>query len=95
MERGWLNLPFVAWAAICLTIALVYIFVWPRDQAVDAAPLRFLILRWGHSLAWFFLAVMCLMKAAGQQALAGWGNVVGLLALPVYLAFLLVSFVLR
>ncbi len=96
MERGWLNLPYIAWAAICTAVALVYAFVWPRERvALDAAPLRFLLVRWGHSLAWVLLAAMCLLKATGNPSLAGWGNLVGLLALPVYLAFLGATFVFR
>ncbi|MBP1467128.1 hypothetical protein EYB53_015550 [Candidatus Chloroploca sp. M-50] len=95
MERGWFNLPFVVWAMMCLAVALLYVFIWPRDRVADAAPLRFFLVRWSHSLAWVLLSAMCLMKATGNATLAGWGNVVGLLALPVYLAFLMASFVLR
>jgi hypothetical protein len=96
MERGWLNLPYGVWAAICLAVAMIYVFVWPRERvAADTGALRLFLVRWGHSLAWVLLAAMCLMKASGSQSVAGWGNLVGLLALPVYLGFLAVTFILR
>lgn len=93
MERGWLNLPYLAWAAICLAFALVWAIFWPRERAVDAGALRLFLVRWGHSLTWGLLGIMCLMKATGRPPLAGWGNVAGLLALAVYLSFLAASFV--
>lgn len=95
MERGWLNLPYLAWAAICLAVAVVWAIYWPHERAGEAATLRFFLIRWGHSLTWALLGAMCLMKATGQQPLSGWGNTVGLLALGVYLAFLAATFVFR
>jgi hypothetical protein len=96
MERGWLNLPYAVWAAICVAVAVVYAIVWPRERvALDAAPLRLFLVRWGHSLAWGLLAAMCLLKISDQPGTSGWGNLVGLLAVPVYLAFLTATFVIR
>ncbi|HMQ35611.1 MAG TPA: hypothetical protein PKD53_33190 [Chloroflexaceae bacterium] len=95
MERGWLNLPYLAWAVICLALALLWAFVWPHERAAGAAPLRLFLVRWGHTITWGLLAAMCLLRATGQPAVAGLGNLVGMLALPVYLAFLAATFVLR
>lgn len=96
MERGWLNLPYLAWAAICLALALLWAFVWPHERvSADAAPLRLFVVRWGHTLTWGLLAAMCLLRATGSPAAAGWGGLVGMLALPVYLAFLAATFVLK
>lgn len=95
MERGWLNLPYVAWAAICLVVAVVWAVAWPHDRAVNAMGLRLFLIRWGHSITWGLLAVMCLMKASGQSGISDRGNLVGLLAVPAYLAFLAATFVLR
>jgi hypothetical protein len=95
MERGWLNLPYLAWAAICLAVALAWVFVWPAERATSADGLRFFFIRWGHALVWALLGAMCLMKASGVPALVSWSNPVGLAAVPVYLAFLVATFVLR
>jgi hypothetical protein len=95
MERGWLNLPYVVWAAICLAFALAWAVAWPRERAVEALGLRLFLIRWGHSITWGLLAAMCAMKAGSRPNLAGWGNVVGLLAVPAYLAFLTATFIVR
>lgn len=92
MERGWFNLPFSVWAILCLFVAAVYAFFWPSDRVVDAGALRFLVVRWGHSLAWVLLALMCSLKAFGNPSMANWGNLAGLLALLVYVAFVVATF---
>jgi hypothetical protein len=95
MERGWLNLPYVVWAFICLAVAVLWAVVWPRERVADVIGLRLFLVRWGHSITWGLLAAMCLLKAGGQPAVSGWGNLVGLLAVPAYLAFLAATFILR
>ncbi len=95
MERGWLNLPYVVWAAICRALALVWVFVWPHDRVAGAAPVRLFLVRWGHALTWALLAAMCLLRAPGQPAAVGAANLSGLLSLLVYLAFLAATFVWR
>jgi hypothetical protein len=93
--RGWLGLPFLAWGAICLALALVWAFVYPAAPAANAAGLRLFLIRWGHALVWALLAAMCLLRATGQPALVRAAGPVGLAALLVYLSFLGATFVLR
>lgn len=92
---GWLGLPLVVWGLICLAAAVAWSFFWPADRAIGAAGLRFFLIRWGHALVWALLAAMCFIKASGPPASSGTGNLVGLAALAVYLAFLVATFVLR
>lgn len=92
--RGWLGLPYIAWGAVCLAVALLWAFVWPAAEAAGAAGLRYFLIRWGHSLVWALLAAMCFMKASGAPAVAGWGNLAGMAALLVYVSFLAATYVL-
>lgn len=94
MRRGWLNRPFAVWAGICLIIAGIYVWIWPSERvSADTDAIRFFFIRWGHSVAWLLLALMCLMKATPQQSMQAWSNRVGRLALPFYLGFLYASYV--
>jgi hypothetical protein len=95
MERGWFGVPFLIYAAVCLALAVVWVFVWPIDKAVGAVDLRFFLVRLGHSLVWALLGLMCLLKSGFTPALADPAKLVGLAALPVYLGFVAASFVAR
>jgi hypothetical protein len=92
MRSGLLGVPYLAYAALCATLAAVWVFIWPVDQAADRAGLAFLIIRWGHCASWGCLAGACLAWARGQDAA---GRALALAALACYGAFVVTAFVLR
>ena len=57
MIKGFLNIPWFAWAGLALIIALIYSFIWIPKSAFEATGFRFFILRWGHALTWFLLTI--------------------------------------
>lgn len=85
-------LPSTVWAALCLLIAAIYVRVWPRGRASTARGLRYLILRWFHALVWVLLAIAILLRARASQGSQIWAGLTGLLALAVYIAFLVATF---
>jgi hypothetical protein len=94
MRRGWLNVPFVVWAGICIAIAIVYVWIWPSESvSANTSALRFFFIRWGHSIAWVLLGLMCVMKATEHPHMQTWSSRVGLGALPFYIGFLFSSYV--
>lgn len=86
MERGFLGVPWLGWGLLALGLAVVWVVVWPADQAADASGLRYLSLRWGHAVVWLLLAGSCF--ARGMNLATGAANLLALAALAVYLAFL-------
>lgn len=73
------------WAAACLALAVVWIFVWPSDRAgANRSGLHFLVLRWGHALCWLLLAVSCFVRGMRGE---GPANLLALAALGVYALF--------
>lgn len=85
--NGFLGLSFVIWAGICLVIAIIYLFIWPRPQSGQVRPawLNF-ILHWFHSLVWLLLATACLAWDRGIPSL---GGPLALAAMMVYIVFLI------
>jgi hypothetical protein len=88
---SFLGLPNLLWAGVCLIVAGVFVIVWPKKKVTsEISPVRYVVLRWFHSLAWFLLALwLTLIELTGS----GLANLVGFLALPVYLAFMIALFV--
>lgn len=71
--------------SLCVTMTVLWIVVVP-DQAHNSSGIRALLLRWGHSLCWFFLSI-----ASGVWTLRGPRAVVSVLAwcgLASYVGFL-------
>lgn len=58
-ERIW-GVPWLVLAAIGLAIAVFYAFL---PAALDAEGARWVILRWGHTIAWIFLAGAAFARA--------------------------------
>jgi hypothetical protein len=88
VDNTLFGIPLTVWALICLGIAAVYWYIWPKPDARRTKPrgkgVAF-ILRAGHSLVWVLLAAGCLMGAYGYGT-AGW--IIALTALPLYIAFI-------
>jgi hypothetical protein len=85
MAETFLSIPFLFWGIVCLLVAGVFAVAWPRNKVVLANRTRYIILRWGHSLVWVFLALSCFIRIPGNSGLA---DLVAFLALPTYMIFL-------
>ncbi|MEU4164053.1 hypothetical protein [Actinoplanes sp. NPDC026670] len=79
------GVPAFVWAALCLVLTVVWIFVWPSEQAGDTSGFTYVALRWAHSLTWLILAIAAIAAGLGAPAA---GRRIALLALPAYGAFL-------
>ncbi|GAB4493820.1 MAG: hypothetical protein OHK0031_16860 [Anaerolineales bacterium] len=79
------GIPSPLLGLLCYVISAVWIFVWPKPKAGEAARSfgTHFILRWFHTLAWVLLAVFFI--TSGRFALIS--TLAGLLALAVYLVF--------
>ncbi len=79
MDSTLFGISDFTWGLICLGLAVVWYFVWPKDKT--PAPLKKLpeykprpvwmhsVLRWFHALAWVMLAAMFWFLNAGHDAL--------------------------
>jgi hypothetical protein len=80
-----LGVPAFVWAALCLALSVLWIFVWPSGQAAATSGFTYFALRWAHSLTWLVLAVAATAAALGLAVAA---QRIAMLALPAYAAFL-------
>lgn len=94
MIKGFLNLPWFAWALLATVIALIYAFVWPQKAAEMASGFRFVIIRWGHALVWLLLATNFVLRGI-SPSLNGIANVIALAGGFVYFLFIVMSFVVK
>jgi hypothetical protein len=92
--KGFLNLPWFAWAAIALIVAVIYSFVWPHKSAADANGFRFYLLRWGHALTWLLLAANFLLRGI-SPSFNGMANLIATTGALTYVLFLVMAFVLK
>ena len=94
MIKGFLNLPWFAWAVLALVIAIIYSFLWPQKVGAAAIGFRFFILRWGHALTWILLTINFLLRSF-SPSLNGAANLIALLGGLIYVLFLLMAFVVK
>ncbi len=95
MIKGFLNLPYFAWAALALVIAIIFVYVWPRKAVTGpSAGFRYFIIRWGHALTWVFLALSFFLRGLGPE-LNGGSSFFALAGGAVYFLFILMTFVLK
>lgn len=94
MIKGFLNLPWFAWAALALVVAIVYSFVWPQKAVTDVIGFRFFIVRWGHALVWVLLAINFVLRGI-SPSLSGAANVIALAGGILYFLFLAMTFVVK
>jgi hypothetical protein len=88
MDNTLFGIPLALWAMICLGIAAVYYYIWPRPHPRRATPRttwRHVVLRYFHALVWVLLAAGCFAGMAGLSTL---GLLLALAALPTYAIFL-------
>jgi hypothetical protein len=82
------GIPWVVLAGAALAIAIVYAFV-PVAAADDLA--RFVILRWGHSVAWAFFAAAALARARVMGAPMEWAALLAATGGLVYVALMVTT----
>ncbi|KPL91441.1 hypothetical protein [Herpetosiphon geysericola] len=85
MSTRFLGIPAIVWSMLALIIAAIFVYVWPSDKVPgDTTSIRYLILRWGHTLVWVLIAGFILLRSVGASTIA---NLLGALAGITYLAF--------
>lgn len=94
MIKGFLNMPWFAWAGIALVVALIYTFVWPKDRIADLTGFRFLVLRWGHALTWLLISINFVLRGLDQK-LNGTANLIAATGGVIYLIFLAMTFIVK
>ena len=94
MIKGFLNLPWFAWAGLALVVAVIYAFVWPHKAVTDTAGFRFFILRWGHALVWILLTINFILRGL-SPSLNGAANLVAAVSGLVYLLFMVMTFIIK
>lgn len=94
MIKGFLNLPWFVWAGLALVVAVIYSFVWPQKAGEAAGGFRFFILRWGHALTWFLLALNFILRGI-SPSLNGAANLIGLAGGIMYALFIVMAFVVK
>lgn len=94
MIKGFLNLPWFLWAALAFILAVIYSMVWPHKNVTLTSGFRFFILRWGHALAWFLIAINFLLRGI-SPSLEGAANLIALAGGLIYILFLVIVFFLK
>ena len=94
MIKGFLNLPWFAWAGLALIVAVIYAFIWPEKTGTTAIGFRFFILRWGHTLTWILLAINFFLRGF-SPSLNGMANLIALAGGVMYFLFLMITFVVK
>ena len=88
--------PPLVWASGCAVLAVIYYFVWPRRRAVGLKQrgLRYVALRWFHSLVWVLLGVSLALHAVEDDPATARlaAKLLAVLALAVYAAFLVATY---
>lgn len=90
MSSRFLGVPWLFWGLATLVPATVFALIWPRRLVVAASPLRYLILRWAHTLVWLLLGLSCVLRIPPQAESATVANGLMVVALAVYLGFVLI-----
>lgn len=91
-NRGFLNVPWLAWAALSLALAVLWVFVGPHTRMPPDGGLRFLVIRWGHALTWLLLAASFFLRGVAP-ARAGAANALAVAGGVVYALFIVMTFV--
>ena len=92
MIKGFLNLPWFAWAAVALLIATTYTFVWPHKIVTVTTGFRFFVLRWGHTLTWLLLAINFVLRGLDPKFNSAASGIAALGGL-IYLLFMWMTFI--
>lgn len=94
MIKGFLNLPYFAWTAIALVIAVFFVYIWPRKAVTLNTGIRYFIIRWGHGLTWLLLAISFYLRGIGPE-LNGGSSFFALAGGVMYPLFMVMTFVVK
>jgi len=92
----FLGVSYFNWGLLCIVIAILYVFIKPRERNPQAAkhrsPWRKIILRWFHPLVWLFLASTSFFRAVTPPLSPIFMGITGMFALGTYLAYIYTYF---
>lgn len=94
MIKGFLNLPWFGWAGLALVIAILYSVWVPQKIAPDLSGFRLFIVRWGHPLTWYLLALNFILRGISPE----WNGIANMVAAAgglMYLLFMIMTFVVK
>lgn len=94
MIKGFLNLPWFAWAGIALVVAVIYTFVWPKDRVADLTGFRFLVISWGHSLTWLLISINFILRGLDPK-FSGTANLIAATGGLIYLLFIAMTLIVK
>lgn len=94
MIKGFLNLPYFAWTAIALVIAVIFVYMWPRKAVTITSGFRYFVIRWGHPLTWVLLAISFLLRGFSPE-LNGGSSFFALAGGLMYLLFMVMTFMVK
>ena len=94
MIKGFLNLPYFAWTALALVIAVIFVYIWPHKAVTMTTGFRYFTIRWGHALTWLLLAVSFFLRGIGPD-LNGGSSFLAFAGGMTYLLFMLMTFVVK
>lgn len=94
MIKGFLNIPYFAWTAIALVIAVIFVYIWPHKAVTATTGFRYFVIRWGHALTWLLLAISFLLRGVGPE-LNGGASFFAFAGGLVYLLFMLMTFMMK
>ena len=94
MINGLLNIPYFAWMALALILAIVWVYVGPHTKMAVTPGFRYLVIRWGHALTWLLLAVSFFLREL-SPSLNGVANVIALVGGSAYLLFMAMTFIIK
>lgn len=94
MIQGFLNLPYFAWTAIALVIAVIFVYIWPRKAVTTTTGFRYFVIRWGHALTWILLAINFALRGI-DPSLNSAANLIAAAGGAIYLLFMAMTFAVR
>jgi hypothetical protein len=85
--------PPLVWAAACGLLAVIYYLSWPRARAQGRTRgLRYIVLRWFHSLVWVLLGVALALYELPPGAPRSVAKVLAVAALGAYISFVVAAY---
>ena len=94
MIKGWFNLPWFLWAVLAIVLAVVWVYVGPHTKLTPIPGFRYFVIRWGHSLTWFLLAISFFLRGMGPE-LNGGASFFAFTGGLIYLLFIVMTFVVK
>jgi hypothetical protein len=84
-ENGLLGISWQICGMICIGIAILYFFLWPKK--LNPNGISYFILRYFHSLVWVLLAIYCFIANSKPESLST-ATLLPKVALILYVVFI-------